>query len=258
MKTAKYAFLLLSLLVPSQLFAWDEVALVHALYSADETGDYFKATIRVKNLSRSKQVFVRYLLDDPQGEGWQDEAAIYREGPLSGSEFETWYVPRVPLPQGSQTIEFALGYKVNGMTYWDNNQGENYHGIKGLKVMGAGRYVQLDSLSWYHEDPDSPLNRSFLRGYVLTRPIGPNPGVVRVGFSTDQWKAEHRKLAASYHYRNVAGYNVWVFEIENNPDLIPALDELEFYLEYEYNGEYYWDNNQGQNYHPGNLESHGF
>lgn len=43
----------------------------------------------------------------------------------SAKDFEKWAV-NVNVPAGVTNVKYAISYKVNGQTYWDNNFGKNY------------------------------------------------------------------------------------------------------------------------------------
>ncbi|MDR0915071.1 MAG: CBM21 domain-containing protein [Oscillospiraceae bacterium] len=92
------------------------------------TINVLRGTIHINNLGYNKNVFVRYTTDN--WATYTDAAAGYEStypnfnysGP---SNVERWGF-LVNLPIADDSIEFAIGYTVNGETYWDNNFGENY------------------------------------------------------------------------------------------------------------------------------------
>ena len=78
-------------------------------------------TIDVQNLAYSKNVTVFYTTDN-----WltvQSARASYRATPPS-SNAETWEF----VLEGVTTlpVQYAIAYQTSGVTYWDNNYGQNY------------------------------------------------------------------------------------------------------------------------------------
>ncbi|KAM9450871.1 protein phosphatase 1 regulatory subunit 3B isoform 1-T3 [Clarias gariepinus] len=83
-------------------------------------------TIKVKNLSYQKAVKVRITFD-----AWKSHIDIecqYVNDAYLGSEWDTFSfevnLPGRMLPH--EHVEFAVCYMVEGNTYWDSNQGQNY------------------------------------------------------------------------------------------------------------------------------------
>lgn len=97
-------------------FGSTNVALWYPTWGAD---DQVKIYAQLKSLAYDKDVRVRYSTDN-----W----ATYEEvqGTYSysfpDSDIESWIIS-VP---ATQTFQYAISYKVNGITYWDNNFGDNY------------------------------------------------------------------------------------------------------------------------------------
>jgi hypothetical protein len=86
--------------------------------------------VEVKNLAFEKEVTIVYTTDD-----W----ATVKTYPLEFQELyangtELWSADFIvtswdPWRQTGRTplkLEYCIAYDVNGMTYWDNNGGENY------------------------------------------------------------------------------------------------------------------------------------
>jgi hypothetical protein len=83
--------------------------------------------IYLRNLAYQKNVFVRYTTD-----GWKtfiDAPASYQSsiGNNYGTpaELEYWQAA-ILLPLSTTSVQYAVSYTVNGMTYWDSNFGSNY------------------------------------------------------------------------------------------------------------------------------------
>lgn len=81
-------------------------------------------TVKVKNISFEKNVFLRFTLT--KWDEHEDVTASYVAGP--DDVFDTFsFEFEVPTTfDRSQTVEFAVCYEANSRQYWDNNYGTNY------------------------------------------------------------------------------------------------------------------------------------
>lgn len=96
-------------------------------------GSRYYGSSSLKNLGSSKQVEIRYTTD-----GWVTtrsaqavwNADFWRSYYSSATNPNAYGVEEwaysLPLPADATRIEYAVGYTVNGQTYWDNNFGRNY------------------------------------------------------------------------------------------------------------------------------------
>ena len=71
---------------------------------------------RVANIGYAKEVFAHCTTDE-----WKTVTNVYAQY-VSSSENTDRFSFQLP----EFTTHFALGYEVNGQTYWDNNDGNNY------------------------------------------------------------------------------------------------------------------------------------
>lgn len=89
--------------------------------------------LTVKNIAPAKQVQVHFTLDN-----WATVQVVnasynpafwnsaYSNAPNPNSYgFEEWSY-QIPVGNTATTLKYALKYTVNGVTYWDNNFGNNY------------------------------------------------------------------------------------------------------------------------------------
>lgn len=82
--------------------------------------------ILVKNVSYNKQVSVVYVGSDGQ---WKTAAAKYSAPDYYYGNYEVWtFNIQTPVYKYPPTdfYRFAICYKVNGVEYWDNNNGSDY------------------------------------------------------------------------------------------------------------------------------------
>lgn len=94
-----------------------------------ESEECVLGTIKVKNLSFEKEVFVRSTSDD-----WKTKEDIFCKfvnnnqlSSISGhyTLYDTFSF-KITLPPKSKKIEFCVCYKVGDQEFWDNNLGKNY------------------------------------------------------------------------------------------------------------------------------------
>lgn len=92
----------------------------YSKYGGDQAN--FIANFILKNIAYEKIVTVVYTTDN-----WntvKTGQAVYKESIPGNLEIWTFRDDFIPLE--ATEIEFAVEYKVNGQSYWDNNYGSNY------------------------------------------------------------------------------------------------------------------------------------
>ena len=80
--------------------------------------------IQAKNIAYEKGITVRYTFDS-----WvtqKEQTANYIPGASFGGTDTFFFHISRPVCTPTQRMEFAICYRVNGETYWDNNFGDNY------------------------------------------------------------------------------------------------------------------------------------
>ena len=84
-----------------------------------------KGIVRVKNIAHTKQVFVRYTLDNWQSyqDCWADFVPYSSDGITDKFSFRIQVSKELV---SLQRIEFAICYRVGNGEYWDNNFNQNY------------------------------------------------------------------------------------------------------------------------------------
>lgn len=85
-------------------------------------------TVRVKNISYKKDIFVRYTLNR-----WKDYADMRADftyqcsdGKADKFTFKLAVYPKLFDQEITGLLEFAIVYQVNNSLFWDNNYGRNY------------------------------------------------------------------------------------------------------------------------------------
>lgn len=215
-----------------------------------ETGRF---EAQVANLAYAKQVAVHVKKTDGT---WYDYPMSYDHTAGLNKEvwaanFETTYSGVNTLPNTGPTIEFTLKYTVNGVTYWDNNNGANYKVTR-----DAGTYlapgVNLAVADYAATVRLSPGQTTW-GGRVSVRNIAPNK-VVTLVYTTNNWATTQTAAAtypvgsytSGYSYTpqpNTMGFEEWLFSINAAPGT-----QIKYAVSYTVNGQTYWDNNFGLNY----------
>ncbi len=84
---------------------------------------HYSGALLLKNHNPSKKVFVVYSVND--WESWDEVAATYAGGP-NFDGIEKWTFRDLIVTRGND-LDYAIRYEVNGVEYWDNNFGNDYH-----------------------------------------------------------------------------------------------------------------------------------
>lgn len=125
---------------PVQLFR--SSSYVHQKYGQSQLGLSWE--VRVKNLAYNKSVFIRQQLKNGQ---WTNISLSYKQSADNGYEIWSGYVSQ--LNTFTYDTKFAVGYTVNGATYWDNNSGANYTMPYNCgEMLGKGYQVALRNHSY--------------------------------------------------------------------------------------------------------------
>ncbi len=197
------------------------------MYSSDVTFSKYGSTtynvyIQVDaNSATSKKVYVHH---STYNQGWVDTAATY-VGKLD-SNTEIWKAT----VSGISTTDYAIKYVGDGVTYWDNNNGNNY---VGKDTLGTANVKAL------------PLRYAYTNKYCVqaaVKNLAYNK-TVQVKYTEDNW-ATTKVATLSYNYSDSAN-NVDYFKTDIT---VSNLKNLKFCVSYTVNGTTYWDNNFGANY----------
>jgi hypothetical protein len=108
---------------PDRILSKSTVKLDEAFYWSSRGGIYFTGNIVSKNLSNADTVNVIYTLNN-----WattEVASANYNDSVIySNDSLEKWGFSLAAF--SGSPIQFAISYTANGVTYWDNNNGNNY------------------------------------------------------------------------------------------------------------------------------------
>lgn len=238
----KGAVLLLAVLAgTTTLFAENEIKVLRASsFKMTRYGSVTMArsyTLMVKNIAFEKKVSIHGQTENGE---WKDFQAHYLYS--AGNNFEVWEVYANNGPE-----QFAAKYEVDGVTYWDNNNSDDYH----LCAEGVTLYNNINLLLWRNGTLYQTA-QGFTVGVNLQN-LGPEKEVTVV-YTTDNWQTQKKAALHFLSYQvygygnalspNEAGVEYWQGYI--NTELTDS--RIEYAVRYEVNGQEYWDNNNGLNY----------
>lgn len=200
-------------------------------------------TLIVQNIAYEKQVAIH--VRDVSGQ-WVDIPASY-VGPAE-SGFEVWkatrqYASYTTPAEATRDLEFVAKYTVNGQTYWDNNNGQNYFLgkndgplLKDVNVLVSSAYLRTDGT---------------LDVSVDVRNIAYNK-TVTVVYTTNNGQTWQNASASyvsgyTYGYAYISSPNAQGIERWSVSTNIGA-QSVRFGVRYNVNGTYYWDTNFGPNF----------
>ncbi len=224
----------------------------HYGISADE----FTIKVRVKDLDYEKEVNV--WAKTAAGTWTNLRPGYFVKSEENGDQIWTVigtqaaYPYASSLPELAHPYEFAVKYKVNGVTYWDNNNNQNYHlGATDGELLGN----DINVLSLYSNGyKNTYSNYTSFYGQVLIKNLAYDKKV-KIIYSTDNWATtktanctfvpvNYFPYGSSVIYPNEAGVERWNYSIE-----VPLnSSSVKFAIAYEVNGVTYWDNNYDKNY----------
>ncbi|GAD02164.1 carbohydrate-binding protein [Agarivorans albus] len=213
--------------------AAEEVRLKHAHFTPYFENGFDSAelegAIEVKNIGPNKQVWLHY--QSSNGE-WLDHPAFYVGASHSGYEN---FAFRLPLAGSVAATQFAIKYQVNGQTYWDNNQQQNYQFNDYLQTNLSHQAIALD---------DAYRASSLISVTARAKSRSEQDKVTMV-YSDNNWKTSYRRaLSLSHIVADEHGLSgVW-----NGQQYIEYYRHLEFYLEYNDGQNIHIDNYYGKNY----------
>lgn len=199
---------------PVQMYCTDHYFYKYSFYS-------YTVYIQVDaNSASNKAVSVHHSSQD----GWTDtEATFFTK---LDDNTEIWKADI----SGIATSEFTIKYVGDGITYWDNNNGQNYNSSD---IIGAANVKALRRTSYYSDSIRAVVKNL---GYEKH---------VKVRYTLDNWQT-YQDADMSYVDSNY-GVNGELWSVNLNLDL-DNLDGFQFCICYEVDGQTYWDNNFGANY----------
>jgi hypothetical protein len=203
-----------------------------------------KITAKVKNIAFAKDVVIHYAQSDgswvQRPLGWQKNFLDYDLFALTDNSFIT--------------TEFVVRYTVNGETFWDNNDGANYH-VDSMRPNTVGGIVILNKATARRGSQAGGgfvFTTSWVEGEIFVKNLSFQKQV-GIRLSADGGATFHDTNASFNGNVPVAvglsQVEIWKFK---TPELNLDQSTANFQLAVFYNnldtGEWFWDNNFDQDY----------
>jgi hypothetical protein len=199
---------------------------------------------KVQNLAFAKDVALHYTQPDgtwvERALTWQKNFGAYDIFGRSDNAFVT--------------TQFVIRYTVNGQTFWDNNDGGNYH-IDELRPNTVGGNVMLNKATARRGSQAGGgfvFTTSWVEGEIFVKNLSFNKRV-GIRLSTNGW-ATFQDTDASFNgnvavAEGLSQVEIWKFK---TPELNLDEGRPDFKFAVFYNnldtGEFFWDNNFAQDY----------
>jgi len=200
--------------------------------------------VKVKNLAPEKEVAVRYAQSNgifiEKFLGWQKNFGDYDLFSLSDNTFNT--------------TQFAVRYATAGQTFWDNNNGADYH-VDDSHPNTVGGSVVLNKATarrGAEAGGGFVFTTSWVEGEILVKNLSFNKRV-GIRLTANNWATSQDTLAGFGGTVPVAEglseVEVWKFKTPefNLDESTPAFRLAIFYNNVD-TGAFFWDNNFGQDY----------
>ncbi len=199
--------------------------------------------VKVKNLAYQKQVTIYHATNNGT---WVDIPLTYQQS-IENNE-EIWVGEVAPDTQ-YYADEFVVKYTVDGVTYWDNNNGTNYS-----MPLSIGAYLAPEVEAFVDNYYTRFYGNYFAINVDVRRDYGA-VGTVEVVYTTDNW-ATTQTASLSYQRYFRVGYADYIqspnqFDIdkwETSVNVGPGVNSIQYAVVYKVAGQEYWDNNFGKNY----------
>ncbi|WP_405208345.1 hypothetical protein [Aquimarina sp. LLG6339-5] len=213
-----------------------------------------KFTVKVTNLAYDKNISIYHQKLD----GSWDEIPLAYDKSIDNGQNEIWSGTYNLGGYGIDQVydeEFVIRYDVNGITYWDNNNGSNYSmsRTEGAFFADASLNVSVDNdFSSFSYSPYEDKNRFSIT--VDVRNLAPTKEV-GVVYSSDGWETQkylpliYRQFWSNGPFYTIQSPNNFGIERwQGYVGLDASQDQLEYAVVYRVNGNEYWDNNYGDNH----------
>jgi len=210
----------------------------------DATSAHFKLKgyIEIENIGSPKQVNAFYKIKGTSQ--WFPAYATYVAPTWSNRE--AWYFETEAVLGTDIEYDFAVRATINGVDYWDNNNGANYTIGYGAPPIAKNAILNTAALLLYkantYKTTYQGLTQVSFTGRVFIKNIAYEK-IIKIVYTTDNWTTTKETYG---RFENGTPTNVehWSFHVKLPEDVT----NIQFAIAYEVNGFTYWDNNFGQNY----------
>ena len=202
---------------------------------------YTYLKVKAQNLDSSKTI--SFFYKDSQGT-WQTKPLTLEE---SYGDYDIFTAINAPY-----TEEFAIKYTLDGVDYWDSNEGANYKLLKNNENLISGNVI-LNKATVKSNYNDAAL---WIEGEIYAKKISYNKriGIRFSGNDGKDWEetdAIYQGVEIEGAYNSIFNTPIEVWKFKTQANQYPAEpDFFRFAVYYKNgdNGESYWDNNFGQDY----------
>jgi hypothetical protein len=233
-------------------FAQDEVKLLSSNYTTTNhptpyvVYTHFTGQVEVKNLAYEKQVAIHHI--NHAGE-WVDAQCFY-VGPSSKPGYEIWEYQIIYTMNAHNYfpdfLQFAIKYNVDGLEFWDNNNGQDYNGQKNYEAPFDGMVRLVDAASWSVNNPTPYVVDVFLTGTVEVKNTAYHK-VINIHYNDERGSTWWTESATYVGPSSTPGYEIWEFDFV--VESYKGFDApRQFVIQYLVDGGEHWDNNGGNNY----------
>ena len=188
--------------------------------------------VKVRNLAFDKQVRLHFRADSQWSDADLDWTANY-------GSYDVFSAARAPY-----TNEFAVSYYVGGRTYWDNNDSRNYSVPNFRSAVGGRVMLRRARLTGFAAFQTNVSGTLFVENLSFRKKVG-------IRLSPDGG-ASWVDVDARYVGVASEGSNVALGPVEQWDYTSPVFNTGAYVLAAYYSnletGEWYWDNNFGQDY----------
>lgn len=203
-----------------------------------------QTSAKVKNLGFAKDVALHYAQADGS---WVEKALAWKK---TFGDYDIF----ARSDNTFVTSQFVLRYTVAGQTFWDNNDGGNYH-VNDIRPNTVGGNVMLNQATAHRGSQAGGgfvFTTSWVEGEIFVKNLSFNKRV-GIRLSTNGWMSFQDTNASFNGFVAVATgisqVEMWKFKTpelnldESRPDFKFAV----FYNNLD-SGEFFWDNNFAQDY----------
>ena len=186
----------------------------------------YEVYIQTRDDCRNQKVYVHY--NYMNGQAWKDQEAVLYTTLNDGSKI--WKASF-----SSYSTAYCIKYVANGVTYWDNNNGKNYH--SGTSIGSAA--VVSQKLGYQYSDWSGYQISALLRNLAYHKNVF-------VRYTTDGWHT-YRDQALNYSESHDDGTETWTTYLKISNTECHS-ENFQYAICYRVNGREYWANNFGANY----------
>lgn len=201
-----------------------------SIYNQDENKSYEKRTIYVRTTGSASNEAVNVAYAYSSSTDWRTASAEYYKTLEDGSKIWKALIT-------SCCMEYAVEYVANGVSYWDNNNGQNYTD----EILGEANIFANSALCYYTTMHVHIIHFASSFG-VTVKNLGYDKNIT-VRYTEDNWQT-YTDVPMTYKETNEDGTENWTTNIKLNN----IGEGFEYAVRYQVNGQEYWANNFGDNY----------